>query len=96
MINKLGRLYRRHGTKWKTYWRLFRDPRTPLMTKLLFGAAFGYVVSPIDILPDISIPFVGHLDDIIVVPFLIWIGMQWVPASLLSELDKESGASQKV
>jgi uncharacterized membrane protein YkvA (DUF1232 family) len=46
--------------------RMLLDPEVSGMDKLLVGAAVAYVVSPIDILPDI-IPVVGQLDDIYLV-----------------------------
>jgi uncharacterized membrane protein YkvA (DUF1232 family) len=46
--------------------RLLRDPRVPRRRKLLLGALVGYVVFPIDLIPDF-IPVAGHLDDAVVV-----------------------------
>jgi uncharacterized membrane protein YkvA (DUF1232 family) len=46
--------------------RLLRDPRVPRRRKLLVGALVGYVVFPIDLIPDF-IPVAGHLDDAVVV-----------------------------
>jgi len=50
----------------KLYWRLFHDPRVPLFPKALVVVAILYALSPLDLLPDWSIPFVGQLDDIAV------------------------------
>ena len=46
--------------------RLLHDPRVPRRRKLLLGALVGYVVFPIDLVPDF-IPVAGHLDDAVVV-----------------------------
>ena len=46
--------------------RLVRDPRVPIRRKVPLAAALGYVVSPIDIIPN-SILGVGLLDDAVVV-----------------------------
>jgi uncharacterized membrane protein YkvA (DUF1232 family) len=32
-------------------WRLVRDPRTPLLPKLILGATALYVLSPLDVVP---------------------------------------------
>lgn len=85
MFNKLGRIYGKYGKNLRLYWRVFSNPRTPTATKILFIAALGYLVSPIDVLPDIAIPFAGHLDDLIVLPVLFWIGMKFVPKDVLKE-----------
>jgi uncharacterized membrane protein YkvA (DUF1232 family) len=46
--------------------RLLRDPRVPRRRKLLLGAVVGYVMLPIDLVPDF-IPVAGHVDDAVVV-----------------------------
>src|SRR5262245_43321123 len=42
-------------------WRLLRDPRVPLWAKLIPVGAIVYILSPIDIIPDLS-PVLGQLD----------------------------------
>lgn len=44
--------------------RLIRDPRVPRRSKLVVGAALGYVVSPIDLIPEF-VPVIGFADDIL-------------------------------
>ena len=49
--------------------KLFRDPATPLWMKIVMIACIIYVISPIDIIPDITpIPLLGLIDDVL----LIW------------------------
>ena len=43
--------------------RLVRDPRVPAIAKALPVAALLYVVSPLDLIPDV-LPVLGQLDDI--------------------------------
>jgi uncharacterized membrane protein YkvA (DUF1232 family) len=50
--------------------RLLRDDRVPRRRKLVVGASLGYLVSPIDILPDL-IPVVGMVDDVLVVALAV-------------------------
>jgi len=64
--------------------RLLRDNDVPLRRKLLAGAALAYVVSPIDLLPD-TIPFVGRIDDIVLLAASIHHLMNAVPADRLVE-----------
>ncbi len=67
-----------------TYRGLIADPRTPKRTRYLLGAAIAYAASPIDLIPDF-IPVIGHLDDIIILPVLIWLALQSVPPELIKE-----------
>ena len=50
--------------------RLLKDPRVPRRSKILLGASFAYVLSPIDLLPEF-IPVAGVLDDIFLVAFAL-------------------------
>lgn len=50
--------------------RLIRDPRVPRRAKISLGLALAYVISPIDIIPEV-IPVVGWADDVIIVMFAI-------------------------
>ncbi len=46
--------------------RLLRDARVPNAEKALFLAAIVYVISPLDLIPDVF-PFIGQVDDLYVV-----------------------------
>ena len=46
--------------------RLLKDSRVPAAEKALFLAAIVYVISPLDLIPDIF-PFIGQIDDLYVV-----------------------------
>jgi uncharacterized membrane protein YkvA (DUF1232 family) len=49
---------------------LLTDSRVDPVDKLLVGAAIGYVVMPIDLIPDF-IPFIGEVDDVFVLMLAI-------------------------
>lgn len=44
----------------------------------------AYALSPIDLIPDF-IPVLGYLDDVILLPILIWLTVRMLPADVLSE-----------
>ena len=62
----------------------YKDTRTPLIAKILIGLTVGYLLSPIDLIPDF-IPVVGLLDDLIIVPALIAISIKLIPEVVLDE-----------
>jgi uncharacterized membrane protein YkvA (DUF1232 family) len=51
-------------------WAALRHPGSPRWLKMGAAAIVLYVVSPIDLIPDV-LPFVGALDDIVLVPLAI-------------------------
>ena len=50
----------------KLYLRLLADRRVPTTPKVFLVATVSYVLSPLDILPDI-IPFFGQLDELLLI-----------------------------
>lgn len=50
--------------------RLLLDPRVPRRAKISLGLASAYVVSPIDLIPEV-IPVIGWADDVLMVMFAI-------------------------
>ena len=77
-------LVRRFKQEVEFYRRVLRHPRTPRVSKLLLRVAIVYAVSPIDLIPDF-IPVVGYLDDLLVLPLLIWIAVRLIPKSVIME-----------
>lgn len=67
-----------------TLFLLMKNPRTPIMAKIMAGITVGYALSPIDLIPDF-IPILGYLDDLLILPLFVWITIKMVPDSLLLE-----------
>ncbi len=63
---------------------LVLDERMPNDRKVLLGAAAGYVVIGRDLIPD-SVPFIGGLDDFVVVVLAVDLFLEGVPPDLLQE-----------
>ncbi len=61
-----------------------KDPRTPMLAKLICIIVVAYALSPIDLVPDF-IPIIGYLDDLIVVPLGILLAIRLIPAPLMSD-----------
>lgn len=73
-------------------WRLFLDRRVPLWTKVVPPVALAYVLSPIDILPDIPPMGLNQLDDIAVVLLGIKLFIELAPPEVVREHLRELGA----
>ncbi len=71
-------------TESELYRALLRDPRCPGSSRRLLASAVAYALSPVDLIPD-WIPVLGILDDIIIVPLLVWLAMRRIPPELVSE-----------
>jgi uncharacterized membrane protein YkvA (DUF1232 family) len=65
-----------------TLWFAYRDPDTPVVVKALSIFVVAYALSPIDLIPDF-IPVLGYLDDVILLPVLIWIAVRLMPPQIL-------------
>ena len=77
-------MFKRFKSELQLYRNILADSRTPKTTKILLGLAVGYAISPIDLIPDF-IPIIGHLDDVIIVPALVYLALKTIPQSLLEE-----------
>jgi uncharacterized membrane protein YkvA (DUF1232 family) len=82
---KLGLLWARCRKELILAWAILRDARTPASAKLATIAAILYVLSPIDLVPDV-IPILGWLDDGIVAMLLLKLAQRLLPAELLAAL----------
>jgi len=68
-------------------WALYlsaSDRRTPRLARIVILLTVAYALSPIDLIPDF-IPVVGYLDDLLIVPFGIWLALKLMPAELWQE-----------
>jgi uncharacterized membrane protein YkvA (DUF1232 family) len=66
------------------YRRILAHPRTPWYAKGVLGLALAYFALPFDLIPD-AIPVLGQLDDLLIVPGLIWLALKLVPAEVVAE-----------
>lgn len=61
-----------------------KDERTPLLAKYLAVVIVVYALSPIDFIPDF-IPFLGYLDDLLILPLLIALLIKLIPNQVWQE-----------
>lgn len=91
MIARLRRLAQALKRDALLLWLAARDPRTPLLAKLVAGFAAAYVFSPIDLIPDF-IPILGLLDDLVILPLAIGFALNRIPSDLIVELRERASA----
>ncbi len=63
------RLFRRFPgwRRWRSLWTAFRDPAVPLLPKLAVVVSLVYLISPLDLLPELMLPGLGLVDDALLV-----------------------------
>ena len=68
----------------RLYWRLFWDARVSIWPKALLVLSLLYVLSPIDIIPDVIALF-GEVDDLIVLIVVCRLFMYMCPREVVQE-----------
>ncbi len=69
----------------RLYWRLLFDPRVPWSPKIVLLLALIYAVSPIDLVPDWTLPFLGYADDLIILIVALQYFIARCPQSVIDE-----------
>lgn len=72
-------------------WFAVRHPAAPAWLKVGAALVVAYLISPIDLIPD-AIPFVGLIDDIVLVPLAIRWLLGRVPAHIRADAERRAGA----
>src|SRR5215471_11301197 len=80
-LKEIARTLRQHLAFYRA---LYQDQRTPRCARFLLWAALAYTAMPVDLIPDF-LPIIGHLDDIIIVPGLIFLAVQLIPIAVYNE-----------
>ncbi len=73
----------------KTLYFAYKNPKTPILPKLIIIFTIGYAMSPIDLIPDF-IPVIGYLDDLIILPALIALSIKLIPKDIIENSRKEA------
>lgn len=70
-------------------WIAMKKKETPILAKLFAILTLGYALSPIDLIPDF-IPVIGYLDDLILLPLMIYVTIKLIPKHILDQAILES------
>lgn len=65
-------------------WFGLKHPSVSGWAKAIAFVAVAYALSPIDLIPDF-IPVLGYLDDLIIVPVLVWLALKLIPTDLMNQ-----------
>ncbi len=68
-------------------WQALRHPQAPGWLKLGTALLALYLVSPFDLIPE-TIPFLGVVDDLVILPLAIRWMLDRLPAGLRADLDR--------
>jgi uncharacterized membrane protein YkvA (DUF1232 family) len=74
-----------------TLWFAGKHPRTPWYAQALGVFVVAYALSPIDLIPDF-IPVLGYVDDVLLLPGLIWVAIKLLPVDVLAECRNQADA----
>ncbi len=72
----------------------WRHPQTPKQIKTILLILAGYLISPIDIIPD-YIPFIGLFDDMAILPAAMLLVSNFLPASVMADCQHDSARWQR-
>lgn len=78
----------------RLFWELIRDDRTPVGRKALLAAGLGYLVVGRDLVPD-DLPFLGGLDDLVVVVLAVDLFLDGIPDEVLDEKLDDLGIDRR-
>ena len=65
-------------------WFATKSPNTPWAPKAICIFIVAYALSPIDLIPDF-IPILGFVDDLLLLPFLIWVAIRLIPNVIVQD-----------
>lgn len=68
-----------------------KDPQTPWFAKALAVLTVAYALSPVDLIPDF-VPVLGYLDDLLLLPMLVWLTIRCLPQDVLERARSQATA----
>ena len=87
-----SRLKRRAGKLKRQIWAIFlamRDPRTPILARIIIAVTIAYALSPIDLIPAF-IPVPGQLPDLLILPAPIALAIRLIPRDVAAASRREA------
>ena len=89
--NTLRALYERAVLSWRLLW----DQRVGVLPKLIPLGALIYVLSPVDLLPEIALGPVGALDDVGIIMLALAVFIQIAPSDVVADHLRQLAARRR-
>lgn len=83
LVHTLKTIAQQLKSEFAFYQRLHRHPQTPWFAKMMLWLAIGYLLLPFDLIPDF-LPIIGQLDDVIIIPLLLYLALKLTPQSIIN------------
>jgi uncharacterized membrane protein YkvA (DUF1232 family) len=90
LLKRLALLWRVVRGDVRRLWFALRHPAAPGWLKLGTALIVLYLLSPIELIPD-TIPFIGVVDDLVLVPLAIRWLLARLPAGIRDDLARSGG-----
>ncbi|HSI58191.1 MAG TPA: YkvA family protein [Ideonella sp.] len=74
----------------RALWFALRHPQAPAWLKVGTGLVLLYLVSPIDLIPDV-VPFFGVVDDLVLIPAAIRLMLRRLPPQVREHAERRAG-----
>jgi len=84
MLSQLKKVAGQLKQEFEVYRLVLPHPKTPVLAKIFLGLAIAYVLMPFDLIPDF-IPVIGQLDDLVIVPLLVYVALKIIPNAVVNE-----------
>lgn len=84
MLEKLKALSKHLKNEFVVYRLVLKHSDTPWIAKIFLGLAIGYLLLPFDLIPDF-IPVLGQLDDVVIIPVLVYIALLFIPPEIIEQ-----------
>ncbi len=81
--DKLSQIAAKLKAEFEFYRRLQQHPQTPKLAKALLWLAIGYLLMPFDLIPDF-LPIIGQLDEVVIIPLLLYFALKLTPATVIA------------
>ena len=89
LLRTLNDWARRLKREAMTLWFVCRHPDTPRSARALAVLVVAYALSPIDLIPDF-IPVLGYVDEVLLLPGLIWLVIRLTPTAVVTACRQQS------